>query len=86
MADKLVQVNVSTILNDIVSNCFSAQFDHGDLTERIVHRLQLGLIKEGAYAAFILTRDAPSEDASILGNKDNILVVWKDGKVLKNIT
>ena len=46
---------------------------------------ELGVIKEGAYADFILTKDAPSEDANILADKANILVVWKDGKVLKNI-
>lgn len=46
---------------------------------------ELGVIKEGAYADFILTKDVPSEDASILADKDNILVVWKDGKILKNI-
>ncbi len=46
MADKLAEVDGITILNDVVSNRFSAQFGHGDqayrddLTERVVHRLQ----------------------------------------------
>lgn len=46
MADKLAQVEGITILNDVVSNRFSAQFGIGDdsyrddLTERVVHRLQ----------------------------------------------
>lgn len=46
MADKLAAVDGIKILNDVVSNRFSAQFGHGDqayrdeLTERVVHRLQ----------------------------------------------
>ncbi|MEF1338446.1 pyridoxal-dependent decarboxylase, partial [Vibrio rotiferianus] len=46
MADKLAQVQGVTILNDVVSNRFSAQFGIGDdeyrneLTDRVVHRLQ----------------------------------------------
>lgn len=46
MADKLAQVEGVTILNDVVSNRFSAQFGIGDdeyrneLTDRVVHRLQ----------------------------------------------
>lgn len=46
---------------------------------------ELGVIKEGAYADFILTATNPIEDAAVLGNKDNILVVWKDGEILKDI-
>ncbi|MCW8328911.1 pyridoxal-dependent decarboxylase [Photobacterium sp. SDRW27] len=48
MADKLCHVDGVTILNDVVSNRFSAQFGKGDdeyrndLTERVVHRLQKG--------------------------------------------
>lgn len=46
MADKLTVVEGITILNDVVSNRFSAQFGNGDdeyrneLTARVVHRLQ----------------------------------------------
>ena len=46
MADKLVKVEGITILHDVVSNRFSAQFGVGDdnyrneLTARVVHRLQ----------------------------------------------
>jgi len=46
MADNLHNVDVTTILNDVVSNRFSAQFGKGDdafrdqLTARIVHQLQ----------------------------------------------
>lgn len=46
---------------------------------------ELGVIREGAYADFILTQGVPSEDADVLADKDNILVVWKDGRILKNI-
>ncbi|MGF1703600.1 pyridoxal-dependent decarboxylase [Photobacterium makurazakiensis] len=46
MADTLAQIEGITILNDVISNRFSAQFGIGDdtfrnhLTERVVHRLQ----------------------------------------------
>ena len=46
MANTLAAIDGITILNDVVSNRFSAQFGHGDdeyrneLTARVVHRLQ----------------------------------------------
>ncbi|MGF1748463.1 pyridoxal phosphate-dependent decarboxylase family protein [Vibrio cionasavignyae] len=46
MASTLADIDGITILNDVVSNRFSAQFGHGDdeyrneLTARVVHRLQ----------------------------------------------
>jgi hypothetical protein len=46
MAERLSTVDGITILNDVVSNRFSAQFGEGDevyrneLTARVVHRLQ----------------------------------------------
>lgn len=46
MANKLSSVQGITILNDVISNRFSAQFGEGDdtyrneLTDRVVHRLQ----------------------------------------------
>ncbi|MCW8346355.1 pyridoxal-dependent decarboxylase [Vibrio sp. ZSDZ65] len=46
MANTLADIDGITVLNDVVSNRFSAQFGHGDdeyrneLTARVVHRLQ----------------------------------------------
>ena len=45
----------------------------------------LGLVKEGYIADFILTESNPLENIGILKNNDEIKVVAKDGKVLKNI-
>lgn len=45
----------------------------------------LGLVKEGYIADFILTENNPLEDIGILKNNDEIKVVAKDGKILKSI-
>ena len=45
----------------------------------------LGLVKEGYIADFILTEHNPLEDIGILKNNDEIKVVAKDGKILKSI-
>lgn len=46
---------------------------------------KIGVIEEGAYADLLIIRGNPVEDLDILGNKDNILVVMKDGKIVKDI-
>jgi len=44
----------------------------------------IGLIEEGAYADMLLVNGDPTQDISVLGNKDNLLVIIKNGKVYKN--
>ena len=44
----------------------------------------LGVIKEGAYADILLVEGNPLKDISVLGDKDNLRVIIKDGKVYKN--
>lgn len=45
----------------------------------------IGLVKEGYTADFILTKENPLENIGILKHHDEIKVVAKDGKVYKNI-
>ncbi|HBV24016.1 MAG TPA: amidohydrolase family protein [Jeotgalicoccus sp.] len=45
----------------------------------------LGLVKEGYIADFILTENNPLDDIGILKNNDEIKVVAKEGKILKSI-
>lgn len=45
----------------------------------------LGLVKEGYIADFILTENNPLEDIGILKNNDEIKIVAKDGAILKSI-
>ena len=45
----------------------------------------LGLVKEGYLADFILVDGNPLDDVGLLKDNDRIKVVAKDGKVLKSI-
>ena len=46
----------------------------------------LGVIKEGAMADFLIVKDYPLEDITVLSNYDEqLLLIMKDGKVYKNI-
>lgn len=45
----------------------------------------LGLVKEGYLADFILTENNPLENIGLLKNNDEIKVVAKEGQILKNI-
>ena len=45
----------------------------------------LGLVKEGYLADFILVDGNPLDDIGLLKDNDRIKVVAKDGKVLKSI-
>ena len=44
----------------------------------------LGVVKEGAYADLLLVEGNPLEDLSAVTNKENILVIIKDGVLYKN--
>lgn len=46
---------------------------------------KIGVVEEGAYADLLIVEGNPVEDLDILGSKDNILMVMKDGKVFKDI-
>ncbi|WP_245813401.1 metal-dependent hydrolase family protein [Lutibacter agarilyticus] len=44
----------------------------------------LGVIKEGAYADMLLVDGNPLEKLDAITNKDNLLIIMKDGKIFKN--
>jgi imidazolonepropionase-like amidohydrolase len=44
----------------------------------------LGVIKQGAYADLLIIDGNPLEDLTILRDRDNLMVIMKDGKVYKN--
>lgn len=46
---------------------------------------KIGVLEEGAYADLLIVEGNPVEDLDILGSKDNILFVMKDGEIFKDI-
>ena len=45
---------------------------------------EIGLLKKGSYADIVITNGNPVEDLDVLGSKENILFVMKDGQIYKN--
>jgi len=43
------------------------------------------IVEEGSYADLLVVEGNPVEDLDILGSKDNILLVMKDGEIFKDI-
>ena len=46
--------------------------------------LDLGVVKEGAYADLLLVNGNPLEDLTMVTDNENLRVIMKDGKVYKN--
>ncbi len=46
---------------------------------------ELGLIKEGYLADLLLVKGDPAKDISILQDKDNLLMIMKDGDLYKHV-
>ena len=44
----------------------------------------IGVVKEGAYADMLLVEGNPLEKLDAVTNKDNLLIIMKDGKIFKN--
>ena len=45
---------------------------------------KLGVVEEGAYADMLLVQGNPLDKLEIIGDRDNLKVIMKDGKVYKN--
>ncbi len=45
---------------------------------------ELGVVAEGALADLVLVEGNPLEEIELIADKDNFVVIMKDGKVYKN--
>jgi imidazolonepropionase-like amidohydrolase len=46
---------------------------------------KIGTLEENKLADLVISKDDPLKDIKSLGNPDNILMVMKDGKIVKNL-
>ena len=45
---------------------------------------KLGVIEEDAYADMLLVQGNPLDKLEIIGDRDNLKIIMKDGKIFKN--